>query len=201
MRTKTDGVWGVLLAAGESRRMEQLKQLLPYGNVTIVEAVARTLLGSGLDGVLVVLGHEAEQVRSAVGHLPVHFAVNEEYREGMLASIQCAVRVLPGAEAICVALVDQPAVTSDVVRTLAQRFASSGRGMAVPVYEGKRGHPVVVGLRRYREEILALPRDVGLRALMHAHPEDILEVPVATDAVLRDLDYPEEYEREISRNT
>lgn len=186
-------VWGVVLAAGESRRMGTPKQLLDFGGVSMVEAVARTLLEADLAGVLVVLGHEAERVAAAVRHLPVRCVVNAEYRAGMLTSVQCAVQSLPTAEGVCIALVDQPAIPARVVFALVEALCAGERGIVVPTYQGKRGHPIALDLRRYRTEIMNLPSEIGLRALLQAHPEDVLEVPVDTEAVVKDIDIPEEY--------
>lgn len=186
-------VWGVVLAAGESRRMGTPKQLLDFGGVSMVEAVARTLLEADLAGVLVVLGHEAERVAGAVRHLPVRCVVNAEYRAGMLTSVQCAVRALPDAEGVCIALVDQPSIPARVVSALVKGLCTGEKGIAVPTFQGKRGHPIAVDLRRYRQEIMNLPSEIGLRALLLAHPEDVFEVPVDTEAVVKDIDSPEEY--------
>ncbi|MGQ9524718.1 MAG: nucleotidyltransferase family protein [Armatimonadota bacterium] len=186
-------VWGVVLAAGESRRMGTPKQLLPFHGVTMIETVARTLLEADLAGVLVVLGHEAERVATAVRHLPVRCVTNAEYRAGMLTSVQCALRAIPDAEGVCIALVDQPAVPTEVVSKLVNAFCTGEKGIVVPTHQGKRGYPIAIDLRRYRDEIMNLPRDIGLRALLQVHVDDIQEVPVDTDAVLKDIDNPEDY--------
>jgi molybdenum cofactor cytidylyltransferase len=197
--TANAGVWGVVLAAGESRRMGSLKQLLPYGNVTMVEAVVDVLLSAQLQGVLVVLGHQAERVYGAVQHLPVRCVINPRYPEGMLTSVQCAVRALPKAFGICVALVDQPAVPASVVRAVAERVAAGAEGIVVPVHAGRRGHPVAISLQRYRDEVLGLPASEGLRMLLQRHPNDVAEVNADTSAVLRDVDLPDDYAREVDR--
>src|SRR5713226_1154307 len=101
----------VLLAAGESRRMGEFKQLLPFGDKTFVEACADNLLRSHADEVIIVTGHRETEVRSAVGNRPVKFAHNIEYRSGMASSIKRGVEaVSENARACIIALVDQPQV-------------------------------------------------------------------------------------------
>ena len=84
----------VVLAAGESRRMGKPKQLLPFGDGTILERVVDTLLAAGVGEVIVVLGHLADRIRLVLGDRPVKIVINEDYREGMLSSVQCGVRAI-----------------------------------------------------------------------------------------------------------
>ena len=79
-----------------------------------------------------------------------------------------------------------------------QAYKTSGRGIAVPIYKGQRGHPLMFTMR-YRDEILNQYEDVGLRGLLHAHPEDVCEVEFPAPNVIDDMDLPEDYEREIKR--
>jgi molybdenum cofactor cytidylyltransferase len=95
-----------------------------------------------------------------------------------------------------VALGDQPAVTSELVDKMLHSFTKSKKGILVPLYHGKRGHPVLVSTH-YREEIMTNFDDIGLRGLLHAHPDDIFELSVQTSSVLQDMDYPEDYKRAV----
>jgi molybdenum cofactor cytidylyltransferase len=192
-------IWAVVLAAGESRRMKTQKLLLPFGETTVIESIVRTALDSEADGALVVLGADRERLRSILQSYPLTFVVNKNYRLGMLSSIQAGFSALPGdAEAAVLMLGDQPAVASSVINDLVWNFRESSRGIIIPVYAGRRGHPVLVETA-YRREILGLDPKIGLRQLMHAHPEDILEVEVSTPAVLSDMDVPADYQEEVGR--
>jgi molybdenum cofactor cytidylyltransferase len=192
-------IWAIVLAAGESRRMRTQKLLLPFGETTVIEAVIRTALDSDADGALVVLGADWGKVRSVLQSYPLTFAVNKDYRMGMLSSIQAGFRALPGdAEAAVLMLGDQPAVPSSVINDLVAYYRESSRGIVIPVYGGRRGHPVLIETA-YRSEILGLDPKIGLRQLVHAHPEDILEVEVSTPAVLSDMDLPADYRQAVSR--
>ncbi len=193
------GVVGVVLAAGESRRMGKLKALLPFGDRTVIEQVVHNLLQADLDGVSVVLGHRAPEIAAVLEPLPVHILYNDRYREGMTSSVQVAMRhIVPIPEAYLLALVDQPHVGHEPAQSVLEAFVQTQKGLVIPTYEGKRGHPIVLSCK-YRQEVLALGREQGLNRVTRGHPEDTLELPLADDFILQDMDYPEEYEAVLKR--
>ena len=124
---------------------------------------------------------------------------NERYREGMLTSVQTGVAAAaPDTEWFVLALGDQPSL---VPGTVAQLLTEARRGDAtivVPSYAGHRGLPLLIH-HTHRQEIGALGGENGLRALLHAHPEAIRHVLFPDEAVLSDMDTPEEYQRELAR--
>jgi molybdenum cofactor cytidylyltransferase len=192
-------IWAVILAAGESRRMGTQKLLLPFGEATVVEAVVRAALASRVDRALAVLGSDRDAVRLKLEPYGVDFAVNEDYAKGMLSSVQAGFKALPAeAEAAVVMLGDQPFLPARVVDAVVAAFRESGKGIVVPAFRGRRGHPVLIGLG-YRDEIIRLDPEEGLRRLMRAHPEDIFEAEVEDANILRDLDVPEDYASELKR--
>ena len=195
-----DQIYGLVLAAGMARRMGATKQLLPFGDKTVLQTVVDTLLGAKLAGVSVVLGHDAEAVRDSLKDRLVQFCVNDAYREGMFSSVLCGLRGLPtDADAALIALGDQPQIELNVVRAVVRAYREGSRGIVIPVSGGKRGHPVLINLPRYRREILSLSGDQGLKPVMRGHPQDTLEVPVDDEGILRDLDTPEDYRAEVTR--
>lgn len=186
-------IWAVILAAGESRRMGTQKLLLPFGDATVVEAVVRTALASGVHRAVAVLGADREAVRAKLEPGGVDFAVNERFADGMLSSIQTGLRALPpDAEAVVIMLGDQPFLPPSVVDAVFRGYRESLKGIVIPVFRSRRGHPVLVDMK-YRDEVLAFAPADGLRRLMRAHPEDIAEVEVDDANILRDLDTPEDY--------
>ncbi len=186
-------IWAVILAAGESRRMGTQKLLLPFGETTVVGAVAGTALASHVDRVLAVLGADRDAVRQMLEPFGIDFVVNEDFAKGMLSSVQAGFRVLPAdAEAAVVMLGDQPFLPARVVDAVVEGFRQSGKGIVVPAFQGRRGHPVLIDLK-YRDDVLVLDLSDGLRRLMHAHPEDIFEAEVEDANILRDMDVPEDY--------
>ena len=195
-----DQIYGLVLAAGMARRMGTTKQLLPFGDKTVLQTVVDTLCDAKLAGVSVVLGHDAEAVRESLRDRPVRFCVNEAYREGMFSSVLCGLRALPAdADAALIALGDQPQIALNAVRAVAQAYREGDKGIVIPVYGEKRGHPVLIDLPRYRREILSLSGDRGLKPIVRGHPEDTLEVPVDDEGILRDLDTPADYRAEVAR--
>lgn len=192
-------IWAVVLAAGESRRMGTQKLLLPFGEATVVEAVVRTALASSVDRALAVLGADRKAVRAKLEPYGVDFAVNEDFAMGMLSSVQAGFKALPaGAEAAVVMLGDQPFLPARVVDTVINAYREGGKGIVVPAFRGRRGHPVLIDLV-YRDEVLGLDPAEGLRQLMRAHPDDIFEADVEDANILRDMDVPEDYANELKR--
>jgi molybdenum cofactor cytidylyltransferase len=179
--------------------MGQLKALLPFGAHTVIEQVVQTLLHTELEAVYVVLGHRAREIATVLERWPVHLLYNIDYRYGMTTSVQVALRhVIPVPDAYLLALVDQPQIGVASVQQVLAAYRRVHTGLVIPTSHGKRGHPIVLAAR-YRQEILALGRDQGLHLVTRGHPEDTTEMPLADDAILRDMDYREEYEAELQR--
>lgn len=188
-------IFALILAAGESRRMGRQKLLLPFGDTTVVGAVARAALASRADQVLAVVGADHEAVEGALAPLGVEVIVNREFESGMLSSVQAGFASLPeGAEAAVVMLGDQPFVTPAVIDRLIEARRRSGRSLIVPTHGGRRGHPLLVGLE-LRERVMALDPSEGLRGLVRSSPGLVTEVEVGEPGILRDIDTKEDYER------
>jgi molybdenum cofactor cytidylyltransferase len=185
----------MLLAAGESRRMGEFKQLLPLDGKSFVERCVDNLLASRADEVVVVTGHRAADVRRAVGNRPVSFAHNPAYRAGMSTSVTCGLHALSSAARAClIALVDQPQISSDIINRVIDAYHAARPLIVVPTYGGLNGHPVILDLH-LKDEILAIDPAQGLRQVVRAHTNDILRVEVDDRAVLLDCDFPEDYKR------
>ena len=188
-------VTAVVLAAGESRRMGRNKLLLPWDDTTVLGRTLANVAASNVADVLVVTGHNRHEIESVASRQDIVTTYNQSYAQGMLSSVQTAIRSLPAAvEAVLIMLGDQPLVPTQLIDELLQAYAASPHGLIAPIYEGRRGNPVIID-RRYFTELLALPEDSAPRALLQRHPDYLLLVEVENDAVLHDLDRPEDYER------
>jgi CTP:molybdopterin cytidylyltransferase MocA len=174
--------------------MGALKPLLPFGGLTVVGACVKALREAGAGEVVVVVGHRGEEVRAALADAPgVRFAVNDVAGSEMGVSVARGVEALsPDAGAALVALVDHPAVPPDEIRKLIEARRRTGARLVVPEWEGRGGHPVLVDLA-YREELLTLVPEKGLRALFDARREEVLRLPAGSPYVTRDMDTRDEY--------
>jgi len=192
-------ICGIILAAGESKRMGCPKQLLPFGNQTLIEVVLEHALQSRLDEVTVVLGSHRESIAEKLARYPVSMVFNSHYRNGMLSSVQCGFEAMAkDATAAIIILGDQPTIPKEVIDSIIDAYHGSGKGIVLPIYQNRRGHPVLIDCK-YRNEVADLDPAVGLRALIHEHPEDVEEVAVELPAILKDIDYPEDYLEEFQK--
>ncbi|MDH7513209.1 MAG: nucleotidyltransferase family protein [Clostridiales bacterium] len=188
-------IWAVVLGAGESKRIGEPKLLLPCGEKTMIETVIEKALDSRVDKTLVVLGSHWRRIGRIVKAYDVHVAVNPRFREGMLSSVQRGISALPRpSRAAVIVLADQPGLSARVIDSLISAYCRKKKGLVVPVYRNKRGHPLLIDLK-YRQEIGQLDPRIGLRQLLQQHPEDLLEVRVSTPAVLNDIDTIQDYRR------
>lgn len=184
-------VAAVVLAAGRSSRMApRNKLLLPGADGTpMVARVVDTALASRARPVIVVLGNQAAEVRRALAGRSVRFVEAPDYAAGLSASLRAGVAAVPAeAAGAIVCLGDMPLVAPEVLDALiATHDAEEGRGIVVPAWHGKIGNPVLWD-RRYFPELAALTGDVGGRGLLERHAEQVAQVEVESDAVLRDFD-------------
>lgn len=186
------------MAAGESKRMQPaFKPLLKWGKRTVIGECVHQMRNSGLADIFVVLGHREADIRSSLAGTGVQFVVNDEYQKGMLTSVKTGLAMLgPNTDAVLIALVDQPMIKTDLINKLIEAYGDGSKGIIIPTYQGKHGHPVIVSTN-YVEEIMQLDEasPEGLKAFINAHKDDWLEVRVETSAVIEDMDTPEEYAR------
>lgn len=189
----------IVLAAGQSRRMGQPKQLLEWQGSTLLQHVLRNVIRSIADETILVLGYEAERIGKTLSGLPVRIVVNPDYPSGMASSLQRGLLAMePISEAFMFVLADQPGVGPDIINAVIRTFRQTGlkRRIVRPVYRGRPGHPILMSAD-YRQDLLQLKGDVGARQILSDHPEDITEIEVDRDAVLVDMDTPEDYRKYI----
>jgi molybdenum cofactor cytidylyltransferase len=187
----------ILLAAGESKRMGRPKQMLEWQGKTLLQHVLGNLINADADEIILVLGHEAEQIRKSLPECQIKIVINPDYKRGMSSSLRHGLLAMdPRSEAFLVLLVDQPGIGPEIINHMIRDFqqANPKRGIVRPIYRGLRGHPVLIGVR-YLQEAMQLQGDEGARQILMNHPEDILEVEVDQDVILKDIDTPEEYQK------
>ena len=191
-RRERDDVAGIILAAGRSQRMGAFKPLLPFGDTTVIDSCLQNLRAGGVKTVILVVGHRADELREHLKNSGVVFAVNPDPQSEMSSSIACAVRELPKeAKALLITPVDHPAIPSKVVSQLIDEWGK-GHGLVKPTWQGKGGHPVLIDLS-FKDELLRLDSNLGLKALFDTHKDQVKRLPVDSIYIARDMDTWEDY--------
>jgi len=177
--------------------MNRPKLIMPFGDCTIIENVINNIPGGTVEGKIIVLGGWMNEILEVIGKLKVRHCINEDYKKGMLTSVQCGIKAIPeDAEAIILFQGDQPGIPSEVTGLLIKGWQETGKGIIISVHDGKRGHPILID-KKYFSEINTLNENIGLRELSTRHPEDIHEAETGTKIILRDIDTPEDYLKAI----
>jgi molybdenum cofactor cytidylyltransferase len=155
----------------------------------VTEAVCQADLGQAI----VVVGAGGSAVATALEGLPVELVVNDSWATGLSSSIRLGIEALrPEIEAVVMVLADQPGLKASLIEGLTDRYASTGAQIVVPIFEGKRGNPVLFS-RALFPELLRIQGDQGGRRLIERHGTRVERVVVADPAVLMDIDTPEDY--------
>ena len=193
--TGVRSVTGIILAAGEGSRMGRTKQQLPFRGKTILECVIDSALASKLDRVIVVLGHQADQLRPLLERAGVEAVVNARYREGQSTSLKAGLQALSEeTDAALFLLGDQPLVTSALIDQILAAYRETGSPIVMPVHNGKRGNPVLFS-RETVAGIQALTADCGARPLFQEYAERLQAVPVDDPTIHFDVDTEDDYRR------
>jgi CTP:molybdopterin cytidylyltransferase MocA len=183
-------VAGIILAAGESRRMGFPKALLRYRDQTFLD----TLIGHfaiRCDPVIVVLGAHAARIRETVLR-PATFVINPDYQRGQTSSMQCGLRAVPpGAEGVLFTLVDHPAVSPSTLDAL---LAMPRPMIRVPCSHGRRGHPIWFSCE-LNTQFLELTENGAARDVVRSHAAQTEFLDVDDHGILDDIDDPEAYSR------
>jgi molybdenum cofactor cytidylyltransferase len=183
---------GLLLAAGGATRFGSQKLVAPYRGEPLVCHAARRL-ASVTDGGLAVVGNDADVVRGALSGCGLTVAENPHWAEGLSSSLKHGLAWLPShAEAVIVALGDQPELDLDVVRSLIQTWRDTGLPIVTARYRGTRAPPVLIA-RDVFGEVATLHGDAGAKPLMDKLPGRVAYVDVDAE-VPHDVDTPEDLE-------
>lgn len=155
--------------------------------------------GKAIGRTRIVLGAHTREITSKIPLDHGAIVPNPNWREGQLSSIKEAIRSLKEVQTdgIVLFLVDHPLVSAELVSELVHQFYITGRAIVVPKFGGKRGHPVIFAARLY-DELLAAPVEQGARAVVWAHPEEVLEVPTSEEGVVLNLNDPEALRRALA---
>jgi len=187
----------ILLGAGESKRMGKNKLLLPWGKKTIFEHCLQTLLRSEVKEVIIVINDRLKEFIRPIHAQKIKVVINPHYKRGMSTSIRRGVQAIaPGSEGVLIALGDQPFIKTRTINAMIKAFAQGRKGILIPSFRGKRGNPVIFH-RRFRRELLELKGDVGGKSIIKNHPGEILDIPLKSEGVVKDIDLWEDYRENL----
>lgn len=204
---------GIVLAAGESKRMGEIKQLLDWQGEPVIRRTVRNVCSGGFDLVRVVIGAYADKLAPILDDLNVELIYNPHYREGQSISVKSGLAGLDGFNAVMelaqltrldnqalefsgAAFIpgDMPLIQAETFGQMIEFFRKVEPGILVPTYQGERGNPVFFH-RRFFAELSLIQGDRGGREVFGRYPEAVQMIPVDDRGILLDLDSPEDYQR------
>jgi molybdenum cofactor cytidylyltransferase len=204
----------VILSGGSSSRMGSPKALLAFQGRPFLEHLLEVTVHPKIGVRRVVLGAHAEPIAKSIALPGEEIVINADWESGQLSSIQVAIRSLPaaagrpdakeaeahGTDGLLLCLIDHPLVSKALVNDLIEQFyATSCRKIVLPIYEGRRGHPVIFPATLY-EELLHAPADKGARAVVWAHAAEVLGLPTNEEGCVLNLNDPETLHRATGRS-
>ena len=187
-------IYGIILAAGEGKRMGKVKLTLPLGNKKLIEWVLQAVKLTPLDKYFLVVRPEDKDIIKIGKAWGAEIVLNPDFRKGMSTSIKEALLKIntQEAEGFFLILGDQPLITSKIINKLIKSFSPGKREIVVPYYKNRRGNPVLFDIY-WKDELMAVTGDVGGRVLIRAHPEKIKRVNISDETILFDIDQEKDY--------
>ena len=188
----------VILSGGASSRMGSPKALLPYQGRPFLEHLLEITTRPEIVARKVVLGADADSIAKTIPLKAHEMVINPAWEKGQLSSIQAAVRKLPaGTDGMLLCLIDHPLISSALVGELIAQFYKSRKPIVLPVFEGRRGHPVIFAASLY-DELLRAPLETGARSVVWAHKEEVDEVRTNEEGCVLNLNDPETMNRAMN---
>ena len=192
---------GILLAAGESTRFGKPKQLLKLKDKYLIEWVLDAAGASRLEKTVLVLGYQYQEIIAALGekaqHPDLQVVINPDYQKGQSTSLRAGINTIRNKFPSAMFLLgDQPMLDSETIDTLLEQFWSSDKDICAPVYEGRRGNPVLISQKLYG--LLAeIKGDIGARNIIRNHPEHVEQIQINNPLCFMDIDTQSDYDKLI----
>lgn len=195
----TKRIAGLILAAGHSSRMGELKALLPFGADNVIVNEIKCLMEADISDIYIVVGYQADQIRSALNDYPVKFILNERYDDGMFSSIKAGLKAIEGFsfDGFFLIPVDFPLIRPFTLLRLMNEFENGTGSIIYPSYQFKKGHPPLIS-SKYIDAILNYDGDGGLKGSLMQFNDEAVYVLNGNDTILIDIDTKQEYQEALS---
>ncbi len=195
-------ITAIILAAGSARRMGRQKLLLPYRGATLIEHIVGEVIQSGVGECLVVTGCDRECVEPLVAAKGARLVYNQDHQTGgMLSSVrQGLTEASDASKAFMVFLGDQPGTSANLIRSFMAYVESHSPKICVPVFRGKRGHPLYFE-SSYKSDVMQGFDDIGLKGLLRDHQQDVTLWSCDDQNILIDLDTPDDYAKWMAQRS
>lgn len=182
-------IWGIILAAGEGKRAGGGKLTRIVQGKPILQHVVEKAVKSSLDNVLLITGYEKNFGEMVAEHYDIKSHFNPNYSQGMSTSLKLGVSKIPqGISAILVFLGDMPYIQSETLETIINLHKTTKGKIIIPVYKGKKGHPVLISCI-YKDEIYSISGDIGAREIIKKHIDEVTYVETSDPGIVQDIDY------------
>ncbi|MQF69025.1 nucleotidyltransferase family protein [SAR202 cluster bacterium AD-804-J14_MRT_500m] len=192
-----DRVGAMLLAAGLSTRMGEPKPFLDWKGKSLLNYQTETLRNAGLNPVLVILGHRADQIETdLIPDESLQVIHNPHYKQGRSTSIRAGVKALESSnvDSLLILNIDQPRQISSI-KSLVKSHQEAGSLITIPTYQGKGGHPVIFSTSLLAELSQVSEDSQGIKALVRRHEKETHRLDLGLEEVLLDFNTKEEYRR------
>lgn len=189
-------ICGIILAAGEGKRMGKVKLTLPLGDKQLIEWVLQAAKLTPLDKYFLVVRPENKEIIKTGKKWGAEIVLNSEYKSGMSSSIKKALHQISSKEleGFFVLLGDQPLINPSILYKMLLAFTPGKKEIVVPFYKDRQGNPVFFD-GYWKDELMKLSGDMGGRVLIKAHPERIKRFKIPNESILLDIDREEDYEK------